>query len=230
MTLQQNDVTYKFLRNQELPQADLVASYGLAGLGGTQLLRESNNAVSSTLLSTVPGGFGDALSSLATDTYPTWNVQVRVSAPLGHVNVAAAAMAAAKIEIEQTAAQVRQIELQVAADVTTAAIGVRTDTQAVGAAKIAQDLAQESYDAEVAKLAIGYSTQYAVIQQLNALNVAKSSYLQSVLNYRNALVEFDRLQQTTLTTANVTMLGGPAWTNDPQATGNLTNAPVGSAR
>ena len=45
--LQQNDITYKFLRNQLLPQADLVAAYGLAGLGGTQLLRQSNNAINS---------------------------------------------------------------------------------------------------------------------------------------------------------------------------------------
>jgi outer membrane protein TolC len=228
--LQQNDITYKFLRNQLLPQADLVATYGLAGLGGTQLLRASNNSINSQILGTVPGGYGDALGSLLGNDYPTWNVQVRFSTPIGHVNVGAASMAAARIEMEQTASQVRQIELQVATDVTNAAVTVRNDTQAVQAAQVAQDLAQQSYDAELAKLEIGTSTNYAVIQQLNALNAAKNSELQAVLNYRNALVELDRLQQTTLNTANVTLLGGASWGNGAQAVGNLNGAPVGSAR
>ena len=35
-TLQINDVTLKYLRNQTLPQADVVARYGLVGQGGTQ--------------------------------------------------------------------------------------------------------------------------------------------------------------------------------------------------
>jgi outer membrane protein len=139
-------------------------------------------------------------------------------------------MAAAKIEMEQAAMQVRQIELQVATDVTNAAISIRNDIQAAQSAQVAQDLAQQSYDAERTKLEVGLSTNYNVIQQLNALNTAKSNYLQAVLNYRNALVELDRLQQTTLTTANVQLLGGAGWGNGAQAIGNLSGAPVGSAR
>jgi outer membrane protein len=230
MNLQQNNITYKFLRNQLLPQADLIASYGLAGLGGTQIERQSNNAISSQVIGTVPGGYGNALTSLLTNEYPSWSVQVRVSAPLGRVNVGAASIAAAKIEMEQTSSQIRQMELQVAADVTNAVISVRNNMQAAQAAQAAQVLAQQSYDAEAKKLEIGTSTNYNVIQQLNSLNAAKTSYLQAVLNYRNALVELDRLQQTTLNTANVTLIGGAAWGNGSQAIGNLTGAAVGSAR
>jgi outer membrane protein TolC len=230
MNLQQNDITLKFLKNQLLPQADLVATYGLAGLGGTQLQRANNNAINAPVLSTIPGGFGNALSSLVGNDYPTWSVQVRFSAPIGHTTVATTSMVAAKIEMEQAAMQVRQIELQVATDVTNEAITIRNDIQAVQFAQIAQDLAQQSYDAERTKLEVGLSTNYNVIQQLNALNTSKSNYLQAVLNYRNALVELDRLQQTTLTTANVQLLGGAGWGNGAQAIGNLNGAPVGSAR
>jgi outer membrane protein TolC len=230
MNLQQNNITFKFLRNQMLPQADLVASYGLAGLGGTQLERLSNNAISAQVIGVVPGGYTNALSSLFANDYPAWSVQVRFSAPVGHVNVANASIAAAKIQLAQTESQVKQIELQITTDITTAVISLRNDVQAARAAQAAQTLAQESYDAEVKKLAVGMSTNYNVIQQLNALNTAKSSYLDAVLNYRNASVELDRLEQTTLNTANVTLLGGAAWGNGAQATGNLTGAPVGSAR
>ena len=230
MALQQNDISYKFVRNQLLPQADLVATYGLAGLGGTQLERGSVNEINSPIVGTIPGGFGDALSSLAGNDYPTWSVQVRFSAPIGHTTVATTTMAAAKIEMEQAAMQVRQIELQVATDVTNAAISIRNDIQAVQSAQVAQDLAQQSYDAERAKLEVGLSTNYAVIQQLNLLNTAKSNYLQGVLNYRNALVELDRLQQTTLTATNIQLISGASWGNGAQAVGNLAGSPVGSAR
>jgi outer membrane protein TolC len=132
--------------------------------------------------------------------------------------------------MEQAAMQVRQIELQVATDVTNAAISIRNDIQAAQSAQVAQDLAQQSYDAERAKLEVGLSTNYAVIQQLNALNTAKSNYLQTVLNYRNALVELDRLQQTTLTATNIQLISGAGWGNGAQAVGNLNGAAVGSAR
>src|SRR4029077_6369479 len=36
-----NDVTLKYLADQTRPQADVVANYGLSGIGGTQLIRES---------------------------------------------------------------------------------------------------------------------------------------------------------------------------------------------
>ena len=68
---------------------------------------------------------------------------------------------------------------------------------------------------------MGLSTNYNVILALNTLNAVKNSYLQAVLSYTNALVEFDRLQQTTLQNVNVTLLTGAALT---------APAPVGSAR
>src|SRR5260370_1760891 len=37
--VEMNDVTLKFLQDQLKPQADLVATYGVVGLGGTQLIK-----------------------------------------------------------------------------------------------------------------------------------------------------------------------------------------------
>jgi outer membrane protein TolC len=216
------------LRNQTLPQANLVASYGLSGLGGTKYVRESS-AISSPVVSTVPGGFADALSSLVGHTYPSWNVGLNVSVPIG-LNVATASMAAARIEREQTASQVRQIELQIAVDVTNAATNVQSTIEAVQAARAAQELAQKTYEGEQAKFDVGLSTNYNVILDLNALNTVKNSYLQAVLNYRNAVVELDRLQQTTLTALGVTLLSPASWSPGSPASGNLNGAPVGSAR
>jgi outer membrane protein len=228
--IQANDVTFRFLKNQLLPQADLVGRYGFAGLGGTQFVRETDAAINSQIINEIPGGFGNSLGSLFTNQYPTWSVQLNVSMPIGHQNVANASIAAAKIQLDQVSSQMRQIELQVASDVTNAAITVRNDSQAVEAAQIAERLAQEAYDAERTKLDVGLSTIFNVTQDLNALNAAKGNSLQATLNYQNARVELDRLQQTTQNPISVGSLGGPAWSNGSAAIGNLTGSPVGSAR
>jgi outer membrane protein len=193
-----NDVTLRFLKNQLLPQADLVARYGFAGLGGTEFERANGIVVG-----TIPGGFGDSLTSL--NEFPQWNVSLTFSAPIG-TNVASAAVAQARVQQSQVVAQVHQIELQVAVDVTNAATNIRSATEVVQAAQQAQVLAQQTYEAEQAKFNVGLSTNYNVILLLNTLNSVKNSYLQAVRNYNNALVEFDRLQQTTLTSLGITVL------------------------
>ena len=52
------------------------------------------------------------------------------------------------------------------------------------------------------------STNYFVVQAQNQLATAQNNELQAVLNYRKALVELDRLQQTTLQNLNITVLNG----------------------
>jgi hypothetical protein len=57
------------------------------------------------------------------------------------------------------------------------------------------------------------STNYNVIQSQRDLATAQSNELQAVLNYRKSLVELERLQQTTLTNLNITVLSStPAGT------------------
>src|SRR6266571_9502463 len=57
--LERNEISLQYARNQSLPQLDLVASYGGAGSGGTELKRDVPGG---PVVSTVPGGYGDALS------------------------------------------------------------------------------------------------------------------------------------------------------------------------
>ena len=51
------------------------------------------------------------------------------------------------------------------------------------------------------------STNYFVITAQNQLSTAQNNELQAILNYRKSLVDFDRLQQTTLTSQNITLVG-----------------------
>ena len=197
-----NDVTLKYLQEQLKPQADFVGTYGLTGLGGTQLVK-STTSVNSTETGTIPGGYGGALSSQFNN--PRWTAQVLISYPLG-VSSQQASVARARVQLNQVAAQTRQIELQVATDVTNAAINVTSGVERVQAAQAARELAQKTLEAEQSKFEVGISTSYNVILTQRDLATAQNNELQSILNYRKALVELERLQQTTLTSLNISIL------------------------
>lgn len=205
--LESNDTTVKLLRNQILPQTDIVARYALVGRGGTQITRSGTGlgASQSAILNTIPGGFTDALSTMFQNDYPSWNVTLNFSYPLG-TSAAEANLARARVQETQAQAQLKQIELQVATDVTNAVIQAQTTAEAVQAAQAARELAQKKLEAEQSKFDVGMSTNYFVVQAQRDLADAQNSELRAVLNYRKALVEMERLQQTTLQSLNVTVV------------------------
>ncbi len=203
--LQVNDTTLKFLHNQTLPQADIVARYGLVGQGGTQYLT-SGTGINRVVTGEIPGGYGDALSSLLGRSFPTWNLQLNVTYPIGQSS-ADASVARARVQQNQVAAQLKQIELQIATDVTNAATQVQNNIERVEAAQAAREFAQRTLEAEQSKFEVGMSTNYFVVQAQRDLANAQNNELQSVLAYRKSLVELERLQQTSLGTSNITILG-----------------------
>ena len=200
------------------PQADLTATYGLIGLGGTQLLTTGGNGVNREVIGTIPGGYVDALSTLFRTNYPRWTVQMNFSYPLG-VSAQEANVARARVQMNQIQAQTRQIELQVATDVTNAVLTAQSNTERVQAAQSARELAQKQLEAEQSKFEVGMSTNYNVIQSQRDLATAQNNELQAILNYRKSLVEVERLQQTTLQNLNVTVLSATGAAGGAAGTG-----------
>jgi outer membrane protein TolC len=202
-----NDATLKYLNDQTLPQADLIANYGLAGLGGTQLIFTGNGIGGArTITDTIPGGYFNSLSSLLGANYPRWTVQMNFSYPLG-LSSQQASVARARVQLNQIQSQLKQVELQVATEVTNAAIQARNTAEAVQAAQAAHELQQRKLEAEQSKFEVGMSTNYFVVQAQRDLADSQNSELRAVLNYRKALVELERVQQTTLQNLNITVLG-----------------------
>ena len=202
--VEMNDVTLKYLVDQMRPQADFVATYGLVGVGGTQFLTEGTG-LNRTVVGTIPGGYSDALSTLFHTNYPRWTAQLNFSYPLG-TSAQEANTARARVQMNQVVAQTKQIELQVATDVTNAVLTAQSNTERVQAAQAARELAQKQLEAEQSKFEVGMSTNYNVIQSQRDLATAQNNELQAILNYRKSLVELERLQQTTLQNLNITVL------------------------
>jgi outer membrane protein TolC len=203
--LQNNDLTLSYLRNQALPVVDFQVNYGLQGVGGPYQVRQNTGVLGSQITQTIPGGLSDALASLFQNKYPRWTAQLNISYPIG-LSSQEASVARARVQLNQVQSQLRQIELQVASDVTNAAIQVRNTAEAVQASQAARDLSEQRLDAEQSKFEVGMSTNYFVVQAQRDLNDARNSELRAILNYRKALVELERLQQTTLSNSNITIV------------------------
>ncbi|HXH07294.1 MAG TPA: TolC family protein, partial [Vicinamibacterales bacterium] len=168
-------VSLDLLRNQTLPAVDLVASYGVQGIGGPQFVR---GGLGGAITAVIPGGYQDALRTLLRQDAPTWNVQLNVSYPIG-TSAAEANAARARLQLQQAQAQLKALQLQVATEVTNAALQVQSNLQRVEAARAARELAEKRLEAEMSKFEVGMSTNYFIVQAQRDLADAQNIELRA---------------------------------------------------
>jgi outer membrane protein TolC len=199
-SLERYDYSVQYTKNQLLPQVDLTASYGAAGAGGTELIREP--PFGGTIVDTIPGGYGDALDEVFGRDYPTWSVGLQLSYAIPNRSQKASA-AAAQINKDQALASYRRLELQVAAEVRTAARGVESGFKRVASTQAARRLAAERLDAEEKKFAAGMSTNFLVTQAQRDLAEQQVNELRAVADYRKSIINFQRVQEAGVSGAGV---------------------------
>ena len=191
--IESNTLTLRFMRNEMLPDLELAASYGAQGLGGTQYIRQGTG-LGSSVIGSIAGGYTDAFRTLTGRDYPTWNVQLNMSYPLG-ASAADANYARARIQVSQSTAQLRALELQVATEVTNAALQAENSQKRYEAALVARQLSETRLQAEQSRFEVGLSTNFFVVQAQRDLATAQSIELRALLDYRRALVDYQRLQE-----------------------------------
>jgi outer membrane protein TolC len=205
----------RLAKNQELPQIDLIAAYGSSGVGGTAIEREG---LGGPIISTVPGGYGDALSDVFGRNFPTWTLGFNISYPIFN-RQADAAHARAQVSREQERARLRRLELSVATEVRTAARAVDTNLKRMESTRAARVLQERRLDAEEKRFAAGMTTNFFVTQAQRDLAVAQVAELRAIADYRKSLVNFERVQEA----------GGGALfalSGGTTATGSRTGAPA----
>jgi outer membrane protein len=204
--LERADISLSYSKNQLLPQLDLVASYGATGAGGTELIRDP--PFGGPVVDTIPGGYSDALSEVFGRDYPNWTIGINVSYAIPNRSNKAAA-AYARINKDQTLAAFRRLELQVAAEVRTAARGVESGFKRVASSQAARELAAQRLDAEEKKFAAGMSTNFFVTQAQRDLATAEVAELRAVADYRISVINFQRVQEAGVSgTGAVAILSG----------------------
>ena len=189
--LQSSDISLRFFRNQTLPDLDLIASYGGQGIGGTSIQR---SGLGGAITNTIPGGYTDALRLLFNRDYPSWNFQFNLSYNV-FGSAADAQFARARVQKNQSQARLRALELQVATEVTNAALNVQSNLKRVEAAVAARELAEKRLEAEQSKFEVGMTTNFFVVQAQRDLRDAQNAELRALADYRKSLVVFERVQE-----------------------------------
>jgi outer membrane protein TolC len=193
--LQISDINLRLQTDLTRPQLNLTTSYGLQGIGGPVFL---NNLV-------LPSGYIDALKNVVGFDAPQWNLQVAFAYPLGH-SAQEATVARSRLALDQTQANLKALQLQIATDVANAALTVQSSLEAVQQSQTAAALAKQRFDAAESKFAVGMAINYEVVQAQRDLLDAQNNELRALLNYRKALVNFETVQA--VGTRGVAAVGG----------------------
>jgi outer membrane protein len=188
--LEISDVGLKYQRNQTMPGVDLSASYSSSGAAGTQYVIVAGEPVL-----VASSGYWTAVSQIGDRLLPTWNVQAVVTYPIG-TSSQEATYARSKVTYQQSLAQLRALELTIATDLTNQALTVQSTFQQVQTAAASRALSQKRLEAEQSKFEVGMSYNYNVVLAQRDFTDAQNSELRAILNYRKALVDFQRKQET----------------------------------
>jgi len=195
-SLAQSDINIQYFRNQILPDINANVRYISAATGGTQLSPLTNladlvNGVPRTVVA--DRGFGSVLGDLFGATYPSWTVGVSIGYPLG-TSTPKANLARARLQYEQSQTQLKNLEMQVAAQVRAVARNVQTNQQRVASARASRALQESKLEAEEKKLAAGMSQSFFVFQAQRDLSNARLAEIQAISDYNKSLVDFEAVQ------------------------------------
>jgi outer membrane protein TolC len=207
--LEISDINLKNQIDATKPQLNLTANYGLNGLGGPFLQRTGavDPLTGGPVTTIIPSGYFDALRNIVGFDAPVWTLGVNFAYPIGQ-STQEATVARSKLSLEQTKTNLKALELQVATDVTNAALTVQSALESVQATAAARELAQKRLEAAQSKMEVGMATNYEVVQAQRDFADARNNELRAVLNYRKALVNFDTVQRVGTRGVGAAVAGG----------------------
>jgi outer membrane protein len=192
-SLDVDDLSIKSARNSMLPDVSLTGGYTAQGRGGPFYQRTNvfTDAGSNTVVSVIPGGFGDALSQMFNFGYPVWSFGLNLRLPIRN-RAAAADLADALVARRRDTLTVRSVSQQIRLDVLNAVSQVESSKEAVRLSTVARDYAQKTLDAEKKKYELGTSQLFFVLQAENNLVNAESNLVTNLLNYRKFVLNLYR--------------------------------------
>lgn len=220
------DYNLKYYRNQTLPNLSVQFDYRSTGLGGTQFIR-SGDGFPPPITGSVDKSYWDLMRDVFRGQFPTWQIGVNMTYPIGNSN-ADASLARAKIAKSQSDTNLRELELQVTFQVRDAARTLLANSKRVDATKSARVLAERRLEAEEKKFAAGMSTSFEVFQAQRDLAQAKSNELRAVLDYNKSQVDFETVQVAPVSGGSSFSSAGSTSTVSGATTGTTTGTTSGA--
>jgi outer membrane protein len=225
LTLTNNEVTRKSLRNELLPTLDLFAFYGATALAGPA--NPLCTTPSRCALPGFPTSYGGAFSNLFNSSAPDKGVGVNLTIPLRNRQVQADQVRN-DLEYRQAQMLLQQTENTIMLQVRQAEFALEQNWEALQAAISARDYAAEALDAEQKKLVMGASTSTLVLQASSNLTTAESNVLSAATNYEKSKVQLDLYTADTITKLGIDLNDAEAAQvkREPSVTGVIpSNAP-----
>ena len=191
---QQREITglnLEVTENNLKPQLDLSANYSVSGVGGDQYLRDQLGG-DPVLLSA--GGYQDGIQAILDRDTPTWNLSLNFSYPIGN-RAAKANLERARLQMRQNDLDLKNQELTIVTQVTNAGLTVNDTYLQYQAAQRSREVSERSAEIEQTRFNVGASTNYETTQAQDNLRSARLSELRAIINYVNAVAEFERVQR-----------------------------------
>jgi len=196
------ELDYSYAKNQTLPALSLNAQYWSPGLSGDRILFLDNNPLTGIVVGRVPGGANQAVRDALHFKYSNWSVSLSLDVPLSSV-FTRAALAQARDSLDLEVVRMKQREQAAVIEIRAAVRAVETNYERVLARKTARELAEEKLAAEEAKLKVGLSNNYFVLNYQRDLAAARTAELRALVDYTLSLGLLDKATGTSLEKRNI---------------------------
>lgn len=204
LTLTNNEISRKSIRNQLLPTVDVFAFYGASSLAGPQNPFCTNSSFCPPPGTIPTTGYSDSFQNLFNSSAPDKGIGVNINIPLRNRQTQADQVRSV-LEYRQAQMSLQQTENTIRLQVRQAQFTLTSNYVALQAAIAARDYAAQNLDAEQKKLRMGASTSTLVLQASSALTQAESNVLIAATNYEKSKVQLDLSTAETLTKLGIDM-------------------------
>ncbi len=197
INLQNRDISRKAVNNALLPSLNLVGNYGGLGLAGV-----SNPA--SSVVSSVPDGFGGSLGNAFNNSAPNYFVGMNLSLPLRN-RLAKSDQYRSELETRQAEILLQQQRKQIRIEVRNAQYALAQAAARVRAAAKARDIASHTFDVMGKEQQLGAGSAMDTLLANQALATADSLLVAARTAYQKSRVELQRAIGTTLAENHVSI-------------------------
>ena len=166
--IEREGIRIAFAENQRWPQLDLNASYGLNGLDYSA---------------------GSSFSEAINQNYKAWSVGLELRIPLGGGKKSRSELEAARHRKRQALLEVKAVEVALANAVDTAIRNLRSTREQVMCYANVVDSNKRLLEVELARFEAGKSNSRLVLDREEDLNKAREFELESLVNYKKALLQ-----------------------------------------
>jgi outer membrane protein TolC len=181
LTIERNNITLAYTRNQVLPRFDLTGSLALLG---------------------IDNDIGSSFNRIGNRDRTAWTLGAIMSIPIPNREARGVRNAAA-LESAKSLVALKQLEQQIVVDVDNASGQIVTSRERIASTNEATRLAQESLDAGNKKLNAGTGTTFEVLDLQQKLAAAQAAELRARADYNKAVSEYQRQIGTALKVHNV---------------------------